>query len=378
MRSPIPDSTSYVPFNWPYMAGTELLYISEAYFQARQGKTDCFTRKCTEWLEKTTGAPKALLTHSCTSALELATLALGLKRGDEVIMPSFTFVSTANAVVLRGAVPVFVDIREDTLNLDEKRIEEAITPRTRAILPVHYAGVACAMDEILDIAGRHDLAVVEDAAQAILSTYKGKPVGTHGGLAALSFHETKNVSSGEGGVLLVNDDSLLERVQLLAAMGAEDRVWEEAGAAFLSGEYIAAFLWAQMERAEEITEARLRAWNLYHELLGSLESAGKLRRPIVPSECRHNAHLYYVLANSADEQVRIIERLNSLGINVVFHYVPLHSAPAGMRFGRAVGDLGVTDALSARLIRLPLWMGISEEQQVRVVDVLSEALGVGG
>lgn len=370
-----------IPFNWPHMTGKELYYIAESHFNGRLAGDGPFTKHCHNWLEERTGCSKALLTHSCTAALEMSALLLDIEPGDEIIMPSYTFVSTANAFVLRGGIPVFVDIREDTLNLNEALIESAITDRTRAIAPVHYAGVACEMDSIMALARRHNLNVVEDAAQGVMATYKGRALGSIGDLGAYSFHETKNVISGEGGALLVNDPELAQRAEIIREKGTDrtrffrgevDKyTWQEVGSSFLPGELIAAFLWAQLEEADRITQARLASWDRYHKLLEPLESRGILRRPIIPEECQHNAHMYYVLlAPDIDRQV-VLDKFKSQEISSVFHYVPLHSSPAGQRYGRTHGDLEVTNYQSERLIRLPLWVGITEQQQLRVVEILS-------
>jgi dTDP-4-amino-4,6-dideoxygalactose transaminase len=373
-----------IQFNRPHMTGKELYYIAEAKFGNMLAGDGPFTKRCHQWLENASGCNKALLTHSCTAALEMAALLLNIQPGDEIIMPSYTFVSTANAFVLRGGVPVFVDIREDTLNLDERLIEAAITSRTRAIVPVHYAGVACEMDSILAIAQRHDLHVVEDAAQGIMSCYKGRPLGSLGSLGALSFHETKNVISGEGGALLVNDPALVRRAEIIREKGTDrssffrgevDKyTWQEVGSSFLPGELIAAFLWAQLEEATGITEQRLACWQHYHDALGPLEQKGLLRRPIIPAYCTHNAHMYYVLLDSQIDRQTVLEALKSAGVNSVFHYVPLHSSPAGQRYGRVHSSMAVTDRQSERLIRLPLWVGLTYEQQDRVIAVLEAAL----
>lgn len=374
----------WIAFNRPYMTGRELQYISEANAGHMLAGDGPFTKRCHQWLEQDTGTAKALLTHSCTAALEMFALLLDIRPGDEVIMPSYTFVSTANAFVLRGGVPVFVDIRPDTLNIDEKLIEQAITPRTRAIAVVHYAGVSCEMDAILAIAQRHSLAVVEDAAQGVMASYKGKALGAIGALGAFSFHETKNVISGEGGALLVNDPALAERAEIIREKGTDrsrffrgqvDKyTWQDVGSSFLPGELTAAFLWAQLQEARRITQERLVLWDKYHEMLAPLEQRGVLRRPIVPQGCEHNAHMYYVLLDPSIERQPVLEKLKAAGINAVFHYVPLHSAPAGRRFGRAVGDLAVTDRQSAQLIRLPLWLGLSDAQLERVTAALRQAL----
>lgn len=357
-----------IKFNQPYMTGRELWLISQAHAAGHLSGDGRFTRQCHEWLEHQTGCRKALLTHSCTAALEMSALLLDLAPGDEVIMPSFTFVSTANAFVLRGAVPVFVDIRPDTLNLDETLVEAAITPRTKAICVVHYAGVACEMDAIMDIAARHGLAVVEDAAQAIFSTYRERPLGSIGALGALSFHETKNVISGEGGALLVNDEAFVERAEVIREKGTnrskffrgqvDKYTWVDVGSSYLPGEIVAAFLAAQFEEAEAITRRRLEIWARYDAWAEPHEARGAVRRPIIPGHCRHNAHMYYLLLPSLAARQAFIEYLREQGIGAVFHYIPLHSSPAGLRLGRSDGPLPVTDDASDRLVRLPLWVGI--------------------
>jgi dTDP-4-amino-4,6-dideoxygalactose transaminase len=368
------------------MTGKELYYIAEAHFNGRLAGDGPFTKRCHAWLEERTGCSKALLTHSCTGALEMAALLLDIQPGDEIIMPSYTFVSTANAFVLRGGIPVFVDIREDTLNLDERLIEAAITPRTRAIAPVHYAGVSCEMDTILSIAKRHNLKVVEDAAQGVMASYKGRALGSIGDLGTYSFHETKNVISGEGGALLVNDPELALRAEIIREKGTDrsrffrgevDKyTWQEVGSSFLPGELIAAFLAAQLEEADRITQERLASWQRYHELLAPLESRGTLRRPIVPEGCEHNAHMYYVLLAPEIDRQKVLDDFKSNDIWSVFHYVPLHSSPAGKRYGRTHGTLEVTDRQSERLVRLPLWVGLNEQQQDRVVDILKAAVNL--
>jgi dTDP-4-amino-4,6-dideoxygalactose transaminase len=374
-----------IPFNRPFMTGKELYYIAEAKFGNMLAGDGPFTKRCHEWLENKSGCAKPLLTHSCTAALEMAALLLDIEPGDEIIMPSYTFVSTANAFVLRGGVPVFVDIREDTLNLDERLIESAITSRTRAIAPVHYAGVACEMDTIMSIARRHGLKVVEDAAQGVMAAYKGRALGSIGDLGAYSFHETKNVISGEGGALLVNDPALTVRAEIIREKGTDrgrffrgevDKyTWQEVGSSFLPGELIAAFLFAQLEEAERITNHRLGIWRHYHALLEPLEAKGLLRRPIVPDECQHNAHMYYVLLAPEIDRQKVLSELKRSNIFSVFHYVPLHSSPAGKRYGRAQGDLQVTNIQSERLVRLPLWVDLTAEQQEHVVRVLKDAIG---
>lgn len=372
-----------IPFNRPHMTGRELFYIAQANFQGQLSGDGPFTKNCHHWFERHLGTAKALLTHSCTAALEMQSLLLDIQPGDEVIMPSYTFVSTANAVVLRGGVPVFVDIREDTLNIDECLIESAITSKTKAIAPVHYAGVACEMDTIMDIAHRHNLHVIEDAAQGLMSTYKGTPLGTIGDLGALSFHETKNIISGEGGALLVNNPELALRAEIIREKGTDrsryfrgevDKyTWQEVGSSYLPGEIIAAFLWAQLEEAESITANRMASWERYHALLAPLEQRDVLCRPFIPAECTHNAHMYYILLSEHFDRETVLARLKENNIHAVFHYVPLHSSPAGLKYGRTSGNLIVTDKQSSRLIRLPLWHSISEQDQQHVVNILHNA-----
>ncbi len=372
-----------VPFNKPYMTGKELWYISQAHASGHLAGDGQFTQKCSTWLEHRIGCKRALLTHSCTAALEIAAMLTDLQPGDEVIMPSYTFVSTANAFVLRGARPVFVDIRPDTLNIDESKIEDAITPRTKVIIPVHYAGVSCEMDTIMDIARRHNLMVVEDAAQGIMSTYKGRPLGSMGHMAALSFHETKNIISGEGGALLINDPRLVERAEMIREKGTnrsqffrgqvDKYTWVDIGSSYLPGEIVAAFLWAQMEEAEAITKRRLDIWSNYHQWYANLERSEKLRRPTMPRECVHNAHMYYLLLPSLAHRTAFIDRLKTKGVNTVFHYIPLHSSPLGHTTGRAVGDMANTNNVGERLVRLPLWLGLEEQLADVIGEVVSAA-----
>jgi dTDP-4-amino-4,6-dideoxygalactose transaminase len=372
-----------VPFNKPHLVGKELWYISQAHSKGQMAGDGSYTRLCQGWLEERTGCRKALLTHSCTAALEMAAILADIQPGDEVILPSFTFVSTANAFVLRGAVPVFVDIRPDTLNLDETKIEAAITARTRAIVPVHYGGVGCEMDVIMEIARQSGLLVIEDAAQGIMSTYRGRPLGAIGHLGTLSFHETKNIISGEGGALLINDPTLSERAEIIREKGTnrsqffrgqiDKYTWVDIGSSYLPGEIIAAFLWAQMEAADEITARRLALWARYHEAFEPLERTGRLRRPIIPEGCGHNAHLYYLLLRDLEDRSAFIKGMSQAGVSCVFHYVPLHSAPRGREVGRAADDLSVTDDLADRLVRLPLWLGL-EEHQERVIEAVEQVL----
>jgi dTDP-4-amino-4,6-dideoxygalactose transaminase len=374
-----------IPFNRPHLTGREFAYIEEAVRNGQLAGNGMFTARCQERLEQMLGARRVLLTHSCTAALEMAALLLDLGPGDEVIMPSFTFVSTANAVVLRGATPVFVDIRRDTLNLDERLVEQAITPRTRAIMPVHYAGVACEMAVILDIASRHGLAVIEDAAQGLMSSYSNRPLGSIGDMSAISFHETKNVISGEGGALVINDERLVQRAEILWEKGTdrtrfrrgeiEKYTWVDVGSSFLPGELIAAFLWAQLEDAEQVTAARLALWNQYREVCAPLARAG-FGLPWVPPQCAHNAHLFFVVLPPHLVRADVLGQLNTRGVNAVFHYVPLHLSPAGQRFGRVASTMAVTEDVSSRLIRLPLWVGMDAVMVERVVSELAATAGV--
>jgi dTDP-4-amino-4,6-dideoxygalactose transaminase len=371
-----------IPFNKPYMTGKELWNIARAHAMGHLAGDGDFTRQCNAWLEARTGAKKAMLTHSCTAALEMAAILANIGPGDEVIMPSYTFVSTANAFVLRGATPVFVDIRPDTMNLDERLLEGAIGPRTRAIVPVHYAGVACEMDAIGEVAARHGLFVIEDAAQGVMSSYRDRALGSIGHLAALSFHETKNIISGEGGALLINDQSLIERAEIVREKGTnrsrffrgevDKYTWVDIGSSYLPGELIAAFLHAQMEEADEITASRVAVWQQYHSQLEELEANGFLRRPVIPPECRHNAHMYYILLPDLEARTRLIQQLKKRGIHPVFHYVPLHDSPMGRRVGRVHGALPVTEDCASRLLRLPLWIG--EDFAAEVIAAVHDAL----
>lgn len=372
-----------IPFNKPFMTGQEPVNIAQAHANGHLSGDGAFTRQCHAWLNERTGASASLLTHSCTAALEMAALLLDLEAGDEVIMPSFTFVSTANAFVLRGAVPVFVDIRADTLNIDEALIEEAITSRTRAICVVHYAGVSCEMDTILAIAARHGLSVIEDAAQGIMSTYKGKALGTLGDLGALSFHETKNIISGEGGALLCRDMIHTERAEIIREKGTnrsrffrgqvDKYTWVDTGSSYLPGEIVAAFLAAQLSDADAITTRRLGIWEHYHSWAESHEASGLLRRPVVPANCGHNAHMYYLLLPTLEHRTSFISLMKEQGIQTVFHYIPLHSSPAGKKYGRSSGDLPITNNASDRLVRLPLWIGIEEYLPI-IVDALEKTI----
>jgi dTDP-4-amino-4,6-dideoxygalactose transaminase len=374
-----------LPFNRPYATGAEFDYIREAIAQSHLSGNGPFAYRCTELIERLIGCERALLTHSCTGALEMAMILADVAPGDEVIVPSFAFPSIATAVALRGGTPVFVDIREDTLNLDERLLGEAITSKTRAIAPIHYAGIAAEMESVLEIAGRHGLLVVEDAAQGFLSTYRGKPLGGLGDLGALSFHETKNVMCGEGGALLVNRSDWAERAEIVQEKGTnrskffrgqvDKYTWVDLGSSYVVSDIGAAFLWAQLEQSHAITESRLAIWDVYHASFERLEAAGRLRRPVVPDHCRHNAHMYYVLLARSVSRDRFIDQLAANGVRAVFHYVPLHSSPAGRRFGRAHGQLMVTDDVSERLVRLPLWMGMAASDAERVADVAERVLG---
>ncbi|HEY5198523.1 MAG TPA: dTDP-4-amino-4,6-dideoxygalactose transaminase [Solirubrobacteraceae bacterium] len=374
----------HIPFNRPYYVGEEHAHVLEAIAQGHISGSGAFTELCERELERELGAPRVLLTPSGTAALELAAMLLEIGPGDEVIMPSYTFTSTANAFVLRGAVPVFVDIRPDTLNLDERLVEAAITPRTRAIVPVHYAGVGCEMEAICELAERYGLAVVEDAAHAAMASHSGRPLGTFGELSALSFHETKNLTCGEGGALIINDERLVARAEILRDKGTNrgefmrgevDRyTWVDMGSSMALSDLNAAFLWAQLENAEAITARRLAIWKRYHEAFESLESDGLVRRPVVPAGSHHNAHMYYLLLDDREQRDAVIAALRRRGVDAVFHYVPLHSAPAGRRFARCSGSLEETTRQSERVVRLPLWAALTEDMCDRVIAAVEEAV----
>lgn len=377
-----------IPFTEPTFTDREAGYVRQVIESGRLVGGGRFTEACQAWLQSDTGCAQVLLTTSCTSALEIAAMLAGVGPGDEVIMPSFTFVSTANAFVLRGAVPVFVDNRADTLNIDETRIEAAITPRTRAIVPVHYAGVACEMDAIGAIARRNDLMVIEDAAQGICAAYKGRALGTLGQLGTFSFHGTKNVVAGEGGALALNDPTLVERARILHEKGTNRRqflrgavdkyTWVDIGSSYVPSELVAALLLAQLEAARNITGARLRLWNRYHRALAPLEGDGRLRRPVVPPDCAHNAHAYYVLLPDRGSRDAALEALNAAGIGASFHFVPLHSSPAGQRFARSAGPLETTDDTAGRLLRLPLYAHMAQPDQDYVIENLKRAVAASG
>ena len=369
-----------IPFSIPTCVGTESGYISEAILSQKICGDGQFTKKCNAWLEERFHAQKVLLTTSGTTALDMAALLCGLEPGDEVILPSFTFSSTATAFALVGAKLVFVDIRPDTMNIDESKIETAITDRTRVIVPVHYAGVACEMNTIMDIAKRHSLKVVEDAAQGVMSTYMGQALGTIGDFGCYSFHETKNYSMGEGGALLIRDSRYNERAEILREKGTnrsrflrgqvDKYTWVDIGDSFLPSELNAAYLWAQLELAEEINEDRLKTWNAYYQELKPLADAGRLELPAVPDGCVHNAHMFYVKLKDLEERTRFIAYLKGKGVSSVFHYVPLHSAPAGQKYGRFAGEDVHTTKESERLVRLPLFYGMAGKDVRKVVSAV--------
>ncbi len=367
-----------IPFNLPPYVGTEEQYMMEAVRNHKISGDGPFTQKCHEWLERTTGTKKALLTTSGTDALEMSALLCGIEPGDEVIMPSYTFVSTANAFVLRGARIVFVDIRPDTLNIDEKLIEDAVTERTRAIVPVHYAGVGCEMDGIMDIARRHGLLVVEDAAQGVHASYKGKALGTFGDFGCYSFHETKNYSMGEGGAVLIRDEENVDLAEIVREKGTDrsrflrgqvDKyTWVETGSSYLPSDLNAAYLWAQLEQADEINDARLDRWNQYYEQLQDLAEAGYIGLPYIPEECEHNAHMFYIKTADLAERTRLIAWLKENGVTAVFHYVPLHSSAGGQKYGRFFGEDRYTTKESERVVRLPMYYGLTEDEVTYVTE----------
>ena len=371
-----------INFNVPPFTGREMDYIRQAVENQKICGDGEFTKKCNEWIEKKTGTAKCLLTTSCTHATELTALLADIKEGDEVIMPSYTFVSTADAFVLRGAKVVFVDIRPDTMNIDEKLIEDAITERTKAIVPVHYAGVACEMDTIMDIAKRHNLLVIEDAAQGIMASYKGKALGAIGDMGCFSFHETKNFSMGECGALLLKDEKYIEDAEIFREKGTDrskyfrgqvDKYrWMNYGSSYLPSDMNAAYLWAQLEMADEITNARLARWNQYNELLQPLKERGILELPVIPEGCIHNGHMYYAKAKDLQERTALINFLKENGILSVFHYVPLHTAPAGIKFGEFHGEDKYTTRESERLFRLPMYYTLKEEEVDYIVSKVKE------
>lgn len=373
-----------IVFNRPFMTGKELDNIAHAHDLGHLSGDGMYTQYCCEWLERHTNAAKALLTHSCTAALEMSALLLELTPGDEVIMPSYTFVSTANAFALRGAVPVFVDVRADTFNLNESLVEQAITDRTKAIVVVHYAGVSAEMDALLAVAARHGLRVIEDAAQAVMSRYRGRPLGTIGDLGTFSFHETKNIISGEGGALVCRDEEFVERAEIIREKGTnrsrffrgqvDKYSWVDVGSSYLPAEVTAAFLAAQMDAAGEITRRRLAIWEAYHKWAEPWERKGVVTRPVVPDECQHNAHMYYLVLPSLNDRSRYLTSLKDHGVSAVFHYVPLHESPAGRRYGRVSSDMTQTQRAGECLVRMPMWVGL-EEFLPQVFEAADLALG---
>lgn len=381
------NQNSHIPFNKPFIAGKELYYISQAVIKSHLSGDGYFTERCHKWLEKQLQCSKALLTHSCTGALEMAAMLCDIQPGDEVIMPSFTFVSTANAFVLRGATPVFVDIRPDTLNIDENKISDAITSKTKAIVPVHYAGVPCDMNKISDIAKHYDLYIIEDAAQALLSKYKEKFLGTIGHLGCLSFHETKNIISGEGGALLINDHHMAERSEIIREKGTNRKqffkgfidkyTWVDMGSSFLPSELVGAFLFAQFEMAEKIIESRRNTFKKYLQLLKPIADTGMIQLPYIDELSYSNGHIVYILAKNLAERDRLITHLFHDDIHAVFHYIPLHSSPAGLRFGKVSGSLQVTDEVSDRIIRLPIFYEMRDDQVERVVTSVNRFYELG-
>ena len=373
-----------IPFNRPFLTGEEQLYLDDASNRGQLAGNGFYTQQCCAWLENNLNTYKALLTHSCTAALEMAAILIDIQPGDEVIMPSYTFVSTANAFVLRGGVPVFVDIRSDNLNINYSLIEAAITPKTKAIVVVHYAGVSCDMDAIMEIAGSHKLLVVEDAAQAIMSEYKGRKLGSIGHIGCLSFHETKNIIAGEGGAILINCPNMVDRAEIIWEKGTNrnefnrnkvDKYrWLDIGSSFAPSEVTAAFLWAQLKQALSINHRRIKLWETYHQSFATLESRNKLKRPIVSADNVHNAHMYFLLLNNQLERDKLMNGLRGYGINSVTHYVPLHNSPAGLVYGRCHGSLKITDRVADSLLRLPLWIGLEGEKQKAVITAVEVLL----
>lgn len=370
-----------VPFNLPHIGKEELSNIRKAHAMGQLSGDGYFTKACTSWIEKKLKAKKVLLTHSCTAALEMMAILANIGRGDEIIMPSFTFVSTANAFVLRGATPVFVDIREDTLNINENLIENAVTKKTKAIVTVHYAGVTCAMDKIKKIAKKYNLLVFEDAAQSFLGKYKNQYSGTIGDLGAFSFHETKNITSGEGGALIINNPQFIERAEIVIEKGTNRSkffrgevgkyTWVDIGSSYLPGEITAAFLLAQLKKSQRINDKRIKIWNYYYKNLADLEKRGFIKLPIIPNGIDHNGHLFYILTKNSEIRSKLIEYLKSKGISTVFHYIPLHSSPAGLKYAKFIGNLTVTDNVSQRLVRLPLFYDITIPQAEKVVKEIN-------
>ncbi|OOB80303.1 MAG: dTDP-4-amino-4,6-dideoxygalactose transaminase [Epulopiscium sp. Nuni2H_MBin003] len=371
-----------INFNEPPYIGEEEFYISQAIKYKKISGDGYFTEKCRKWIIRNTKVKQALLTTSCTHALEMSALLINIKPGDEVIMPSFTFVSTANAFALRGATIVFVDIREDTLNMDEMLIEDAITDKTVAIVPVHYAGVGCEMDTIMKIAKKYNLYVIEDAAQAVMATYKGKPLGSIGNVGCFSFHETKNYSMGEGGALLIQDKKMIERAEIIREKGTnrskffrgevDKYTWVDIGSSYLPSELNSAHLYAQLQNAEKINKDRLESWNLYNTLLKDLEQKGYIIRQSIPEHCIHNAHMYYIKLQNEEQRIELITYLKQQSIYAVFHYIPLHSAPAGYKYSRFNGNDKFTTKESARVLRLPMYYGLKKEDIIYVVEMITK------
>jgi dTDP-4-amino-4,6-dideoxygalactose transaminase len=370
-----------IPFNAPPVVGSELEYMQSAMASGKLCGDGGFTRRCQQWMEQRFGCKKVLLTPSCTASLEMAALLINIQPGDEVIMPSYTFVSTANAFVLRGATIVFVDIRPDTLNIDESKIEAAITEKTRAIVPVHYAGVACEMDTIMALAAKHQLFVIEDAAQGVMSRYKGRALGTIGHIGCFSFHETKNYTAGgEGGATLINDAALVERAEIIREKGTnrsqffrgqvDKYTWRDIGSSYLMADLQAAYLWAQLEAAERVNQQRLRLWQRYYDALQPLAAQGRLQLPSLPDACEHNAHMFYIKLRDSDDRQALISWMKEAEILTVFHYIPLHSSPAGQQFGRFHGEERFTTVESERLLRLPLFYNLTDNNQNTVISSL--------
>ena len=374
-----------IPFNKPYLSGQELVYLSSAYKKSQLAGGGSFTKKCCSWLESYTGCTKALLTHSCTAALEMAAILINTQPGDEIIMPSYTFVSTANAFVMRGAIPRFIDIRPDTLNMNEELIEEAINDRTKAIVAMHYSGVACEMDAIIEIAKKYNLFVIEDSAHGIFSSYNNKPLGSIGDLGCFSFHETKNIISGEGGALIINNPIFKNRAEIILEKGTNRNqflsgltnkyTWVDIGSSYLPSDLIAALLWAQIQNVEFITSQRKFAWKLYHQKLEDLELKGLIRRPVIPFGCNDNAHMYYIVLNKDIDREEFIERMEMEFVQVAFHYVPLHSAPAISSLGlnQYQKSLPFTEDISSQLVRLPMWVGVDKEV-IQVTDKVKSVI----
>lgn len=373
-----------INFNVPAHTDETIVNILDVFKEKHASGDGKYTKMCHKWIEEKFECSKSLLVHSGTAALELAAIMSNLEPGDEVIMPSYTFVSTANAFVLRGAKPVFVDIRPDTLNINEKLIEEAISPRTKAIVPVHYAGVGCEMDTILNIAKKYNLIVIEDAAQAFGAKYKGKQLGTIGDMGCFSFHETKNIMSGEGGVFVTNNPEYAERAEIIREKGTnrskffrgqvDKYTWVDVGSSYLPSDVIAAYLYSMLNISDDIQEKRLKVWNRYNEEFCEFEKKGLIRRPVIPDECTNNAHMFYLLFNDLDIRTKFIKHLKENGVVSVFHYIPLHSAPAGLKYGRYVGDMKVTNHISDTLVRLPMYFDITDKELNKIITAACQFL----